>query len=312
MIRFLCRRLLVLSPLLLGVSVFVFAVLRHGKTDPAMAYLRLSGLPPTESLLATTRESLGLNQPLWKQYLDWLSSALQGDLGLSYVTGNPALNEILYYLPATIELTMWAMAATIFISVPLGIAAALYKDRWPDHLTRIFAFSAVSMPSFWLGFLLVLLFSRHLDILPAMGRGGPEFLILPVFTLSFMSMGINIRLVRASMLEHMHSRSVIYARSRGLKKWRIIGQHVLRNAFIPVLTSMSMHFGELLGGAVIVENIFNWPGVGRYVVSAIYNHDYPVIQTFTLVTTLIFVFVNLLTDVLYARIDPRIRLGEGR
>ena len=263
MIRFLCRRLLLLFPLLLGVSVFVFAVLRHGKTDPAMAYLRLSGLPPTESMLAATRENLGLNNPLWKQYLDWLTSALQGDMGLSYVTGNSALHEILYYLPATIELTMWAMAATIFISVPLGIAAALYKDRWPDHLTRIFAFSAVSMPSFWLGFLLVLLFSRHLDILPAMGRGGPEFLVLPVLTLSFMSMGINIRLVRASMLEHMHSRSVTYARSRGLKKWRIIGQHVLRNALIPVLTSMSMHFGELLGGAVIVENIFNWPGVGR-------------------------------------------------
>ncbi len=310
MFSFALRRIFTLIPLLLGVSFFVFCLLRYGETDPALAYVRLSGLPPTEAVLNTTREALGLNAPLWQQYLTWLANAVQGDMGLSYVTGQSALGEILYYLPATLKLTCWAMVLTIIGSIPLGVVAALYKDRWPDHCVRLFSFTAVSMPSFWLGFLLILLFVRILNVLPAMGMEGAEFFILPVVTLSFMSIGINARLIRSSMLEHMHSRSVTYAYARGLKKWRIIGQHVLRNAFIPVLTVMSMHFGELLGGAVIVENIFNWPGVGRYVVTAIYNHDYPVIQAFTLVTTIIFVVVSLVTDVLYAYIDSRVGLKD--
>ncbi len=305
MSRYIVRRLLTLIPLLLGVSLFVFCVLRLGKTDPAMAYARISGLPATPAILDDIRIELGLNNPIWQQYLDWLGAALHGDMGLSYVSGKPALGEILYFLPATLELTFWAICLTVVVSIPLGIISAYYKDKLPDYAIRILSFSAVSTPSFWLGFLLMLVFTKYFGFLPAMGRDGATSLILPVLTLSFMSIGINARLVRASMLEHMHSRSVAYAKAIGAPKHQIM-LHIARNASIPVLTTLSMHLGELLGGAVIVENIFNWPGVGRYVLTAIYNHDYPVIQSFTLVMAVIFVLLNLGVDILYAKIDPRI------
>ncbi len=309
MFLFILRRLLATIPLLLGISFFVFCILRLGDADAALAYIRLSGLVPTEAMLAEVRQELGLNLPLWHQYFLWLSKAVQGDWGLSYVSGTSALHEVLAYMPATLSLTFWAIVLTVLGSIPLGIVGALYRDRWPDTLIRIFSFSAVSMPSYWLGFLLVLVFARLWDVLPAMGNAGPLSYILPVCTLAFMSLGINARLVRASVLEHMQSRAVTYARSRGLSSLRI-WLHILRNASIPVLTALSMYFGELLGGAVIVESIFNWPGVGRYVVSAIYNHDYPVIQAFTLLMVCIFVVINLVVDIVYASIDPRIILTK--
>ncbi len=310
MLRFILRRLLTLIPLLLGISLFVFCVLRLGKTDPALAYARISGLPPTEQILSEIRLNLGLENPLWQQYIDWLMAALQGNMGLSYVSAKPALDEILYFLPATLELTFFAICLTTVISIPLGIISAYYKDRFPDYIIRILSFSAVSTPSFWLGFILMLAFSKYFGFLPAMGKDGVTSFILPVLTLSFMSIGINARLVRASMLEHMHSRSVIYAKAIGAPKSKIL-LHIFRNACIPVLTTLSMHLGELLGGAVIVENIFNWPGVGRYVLTAIYNHDYPVIQAFTLVMAVVFVFLNLGVDILYAKIDPRIKITKA-
>ncbi len=305
MLIFILRRLLALIPLCLGISLFVFLVLRMGNADAALAYVRLSGLPPTEAVLSEVRESLGLHLPLWEQYLRWLVQAVQGDWGLSYVSGTSALGEILAFVPATLELTLWAMLLTVVGSIPLGIIGALYRDTWPDYAIRCLSFSAVSMPSYWLGFLLILVFARWWDILPAMGYGGADFLVLPVCTLAFMTLGINARLVRGAILEHMQSRYVIYARARGVVRWRI-WLHILRNASIPVLTALGMYFGELLGGAVIVESIFNWPGVGRYVISAIYNHDYPVIQAFTLLMAFIFVGINLIVDILYAIIDPRV------
>ncbi len=309
--HFLWRRLLALVPLGLGISLFVFLVLRLGDADAALAYVRLSGLPPTEDVLREVRAELGLNLPLWQQYLRWLSEAMQGNWGVSYVSGTSALGEILQYLPATLQLTLGAMALTVLGSVVLGTVAALYRDGWPDYVLRIFSFSAVSMPSYWLGFLLILLFARYWNILPAMGNEGALSMILPICTLAFMTLGLSARLVRAALLEHMHSRAVMYARSRGLSSWQR-GIHIGRNAAIPVLTALSMYFGELLGGAVIVESIFNWPGVGRYVISAIYNHDYPVIQAFTLVMTGVFVCINLLVDCLYVWIDPRMRLPRER
>ncbi len=303
------RRLIAVIPLLLAISFFVFSILRLGNTDAAMSYIRISGLPPTQDILDQVREEFGLNLPLWQQYWNWLLDALKGDWGLSYVTGTSALNEVLAYMPATLHLTLYAMFLTLVGSVILGIVGAIYRDRWPDTLIRIFSFSAVSMPSYWLGFLLVLLFARILDILPAMGNLGASSYILPVCTLAFMSLGINARLVRAAVLEYMQSRSVTYAKARGVHPWRIWLQ-ILRGASIPILTALGMHFGELLGGAGIVASIFNWPGVGRYVVTAIYNHDYPVIQAFTLIMVCIFITINLILDILYAIIDPRITLAK--
>jgi len=305
------RRILFLVPMLLVVSVVVFLLLRWGAGDPALTYLRLSQIPPTPQALADARSTLGLDRPLGVQYLDWLARAVRLDFGTSYVTHRPVLRDLLYYLPATLELAGVSLLLTILVSVPLGFLAAIHRESLLDNLTRVLAFTGVSMPSFWLGFLLVYWFSVRLGWLPPMGRGGLAHLVLPAITLALMSTCINIRLLRASLLEHLHARSVLYARARGVRERWVLGRHVLQNALIPVVTALGMHIGELLGGAVIVEIIFAWPGVGRYAVSAIYNRDYPVMQCFTLLMTGIFVACNLTVDILYAWLDPRIRFGRG-
>ncbi len=310
MLSFILKRLILLVPLLLAVSLIVFIILRLGENDPAMAYLRLSQIPPTPNALAQAREELGLNRPLPVQYLEWLAKAIKMDFGRSYVTGAPVTERLLYYLPNTLYLAGVSLLLTIVISLPLGIVSALKKDRWIDHLTRGIAFMGVSTPSFWLGFLLVMLFSVKLGWLPPLGMGSPAHIVMPAFTLALMSTCINMRLIRSNMLEQMHSRWVLYARVRGLKERWIIGRHVLKNALIPVITAIGMHAGELLGGAVVVEIIFAWPGAGRYAVSAIYNRDFPVMQCFILMMTVIFVLINLLVDIAYAWLDPRIRLEK--
>ena len=304
------RRILVLMLLLLVVSVVVFLLLRLGAGDPAMMYLRLSQIPRTDEALAEARRVLDLDRPLEVQYLDWLARAGRLDFGTSYVTRRPVLGDLLYYLPATLELAGVSLLLTIVVSVPLGILAALRRESFLDNATRVLAFTGVSMPSFWLGFLLVYAFSVQLHWLPTMGRGGPTHLVLPAITLALMSTCINIRLLRASLLEHLHTRAVLYARARGIRERWVIGRHVLQNALIPVVTGLGMHIGELLGGAVIVETIFAWPGVGRYAVSAIYNRDYPVMQCFTLLMTVIFAGCNLAVDIFYVWLDPRIRFGR--
>jgi nickel transport system permease protein len=310
--QFVFKRILVLLPILLTVSMVVFLILRLGEGDPAMSYLRLSQIPPTDQALAVAREQLGLNLPLPIQYAHWLSKAVAMDFGTSYVTRRPVLDDLLYYLPNTLTLAGVSMLLTLLLSFPLGILASLYRERWVDQATRAVSFLGVSLPSFWLGFLLVYVFSVKLGWLPPMGREGAASVIMPSFALALMSMCINIRLIRASMLEQMGHRVVLYARARGvLERW-VIGRHVLKNALIPVVTAMGMHVGELLGGAVVVETLFAWPGIGRYAVTAIYNRDFPVMQCFILLMTVIFVLCNLVVDILYAWLDPRIRMeGES-
>lgn len=310
MLRFLAKRLLLLVPILLVVSMLVFLVLRLGDNDPAMSYLRLSQIPPTDEALATARAHLGLDRPLPIQYLDWLWKALHLDFGVSYVTGAPVLDRLLYFLPNTLELAGISLLFTMGFSLLLGILSALRKDRWLDHLVRVLAFLGVSTPSFWLGFLLVFLFSVQLRWLPPLGIGGLSHIVMPAFTLSLMSLCINTRFIRGSILEQMNTRSILYARIRGIPEKWIMGRHVLRNSLIPVVTALGMHIGELLGGAVVVEVIFAWPGAGRYAMSAIHNRDFPVMQCFILLMTVIFVCCNLMVDILCTWIDPRLRMGE--
>lgn len=310
MFVYIIRRLLLLIPMLLGVSVVVFCILHWGEGDPAMAYLRLSRIPPSVEALEEARRHLGLDQPLAAQYLEWLWKAVRLDFGVSYVTRRPVLDDLLYYLPATLELAGAALVLTLVVSLPLGILAALRRDRWQDHLARGFAFFGVSMPNFWLAFLMVYVFSVKLDWLPALGRGGPQHLIMPAMALALMSTAINTRLVRLSMLEHLGQRFVLYARVRGVSERRIVLHDVLKNAALPVITALGMHVSELLGGAVVIESVFAWPGVGRYAVSAIYNRDFPVVLCFMLLMTIIFVICNLLADIAAACLDPRIG-GEG-
>ncbi|HHN8364297.1 nickel ABC transporter permease subunit NikB [Morganella morganii] len=312
MMRFIFRRMLLLIPMLLGTSLFIFLILRLGPSDPALDYLRLSKIPPTPQAVESARELLGLDKPVMTQYFHWLSDALHLDFGISYATQKPVLPDLLYFLPATLQLAGLALALTIILSVPMGMLAARYREKWPDQLVRVIAFIGVSMPNFWLGFLLILLFSIHLGWLPPMGKGEAKHLIMPVIAISLMSLAINARLLRASMLEVAGQRHVRYARLRGLSEMTVERSHILRNAWLPVITAIGMHIGELLGGALIIESIFSWPGVGRYAVSAIMNRDYPVIQCFTLLMVVIFVLCNLIVDIIYAIADPRIRLSaEG-
>ncbi len=312
MMRFIFRRVLLLIPMLLGTSLFIFLILRLGPSDPALDYLRLSKIPPTPQAVESARELLGLDKPIMTQYFHWLSDALHLDFGISYATQKPVLPDLLYFLPATLQLAGLALALTIILSVPMGMLAARYREKWPDQLVRVIAFIGVSMPNFWLGFLLILLFSIHLGWLPPMGKGEAKHLIMPVIAISLMSLAINARLLRASMLEVAGQRHVRYARLRGLSEITVERSHILRNAWLPVITAIGMHIGELLGGALIIESIFSWPGVGRYAVSAIMNRDYPVIQCFTLLMVVIFVLCNLIVDIIYAIADPRIRLSaEG-
>lgn len=310
MLKFILRRVLLIFPILLAVSIIVFILLHCGKGDPAVSYLRLSQIPPTDEAVALAREQLGLNKPLIAQYLDWLAKAVKLDFGLSYVTRRPVLPEILYYLPSTLQLAGASLLITIGASLPLGIWAALRRNCLPDHITRAISFFGVSIPNFWLGFVFIYVFAIRFHWLPAMGKGGISHLLMPAVTLAFMSLAINIRLIRSSILENLNARSVTFARARGLREWSVIGVHVLKNSFIPLMTSVGMHIGELLGGAVVVESVFSWPGVGRFAVSSIYNRDFPVMQCFILFMVVIFVACNLVVDVCYAWIDPRIRFGN--
>ncbi|MFH1136683.1 MAG: nickel ABC transporter permease subunit NikB [Pseudomonadota bacterium] len=311
MFKYVLRRMLILIPLLLVVSLLVFLTLRMGENDPAMSYLRLSQLPPTDEALAHAREQLGLNRPVAVQYFDWLGKALRLDFGVSYVTGAPVTERLLYYLPNTLYLGGVSLVLTLLLSFPLGIYSALKKDRWPDQAVRALSYVGVSTPSFWLGFLLVFVFSVKLGWLPPLGKGGLSHVIMPALTLSLMSMCINTRLIRGSMLEQMFTRSVLYARIRGVPEKWVIGRHVMKNSLIPVVTAVGMHIGEMIGGSVVVEMIFAWPGVGRYAVSAIFNRDFPVMQCFILMMTALFVICNLGVDILYAWLDPRIRYEGG-
>lgn len=309
--RYVLRRILLLIPMIFAASVIIFLMLRLGTGDPALDYLRLSNLPPTPEMVASTRAMLGLDQSLVTQYAGWLWKALHLDFGLSFATQRPVIDDVMHFLPATLQLAGAALVIILLTSVPLGIWAARHRDRPADFIVRMIAFLGVSMPNFWLAFLLVMFFSVYLQWLPALGYGGWQHLILPAASIALMSLAINARLLRASMLEVAGQRHVTWARLRGLSDRQTERRHILRNASLPVVTAIGMHIAELIGGTMIIENIFAWPGIGRYAVSAIFNRDYPVIQCFTLVMVVVFALCNLTVDLLNAALDPRIRRHEG-
>lgn len=312
MVDYIVKRLLSIIPVLFGISVITFLLLRLTPGDPAEAYLRLSQIPATEAAVQAVRLELGLDRPLIVQYGDWLAKALMLDFGRSYATHRPVWDEMMFLLPATAELAGVSLCITLAVSLPMGILSALYKDSWFDHCCRLLAFTSAAMPNFWLGFMLMYFFAFQLDLLPTLGRGSWQHFILPAATLSFGYIATYIRLLRISMLENMEQPFVFYARARGLKESWVIGRHVLKVALLPVVTALGMSIGHLLSGSVIVESIFAWPGIGRFCVSAILNRDYPVVQCFVLMMSVVFVTANLFVDIAYAWLDPRIRLkGES-
>ncbi|MFE6167927.1 nickel ABC transporter permease [Viridibacillus arvi] len=309
---FIVKRLSSLVPILLGISIITFILLHLIPGDPAVAYLRLSNIPPTDVAVAELRLKLGLDNPLHIQYFEWLGKVIQLDLGMSYVSKNTVWDEILLHLIPTIQLTMTALFFIVVISLPIGVISAIYKGKWIDKFSRIIAYISVSMPTFWFGFLVIFFLSVKLDLFPVLGRGTLAHLILPSLTLAFGYIGTYIRLLRASMLENLNEPFVVYAKARGLRQRQIISRHVLKKSILPVVTGLGMSFGNMLGGAVIVETIFAWPGMGQLFVSSILNQDYPMIQGCVLFMSVIFVFCNLLVDVTYSFLDPRIRLEGGK
>ena len=286
-----------------GVATLVFAALRLSG-DPAATML--PGDASVDELVALRRQ-LGLDRPLWLQYLAFLGGALTGDFGTSFRHQQPALPLVLERLPATLELAGAALVLAIALALPLGILAAVYRGRLVDVAAMAFAVVGQATPYFWMGIMLILVVSVELGWLPTSGRGGVERLILPAITLGTHFAASLARLTRTSMLEVFGQQFVTTARAKGLSEWSVVLGHTLKNAAVPVITLIGLQFGTLLGGAVVTETIFAWPGVGRLAVQSVFVRDYPVVQAGVFVLALTFVAINLVVDLLYGVLDPRIR-----
>ncbi len=290
---------------LLGVSFVVFFIL-HLTGDPAVILL-----PPdaTAEDLRRFREAMGFNDPFLVQYGRFLAGALRGDFGQSVRHGEPAFALVLERLPATFELSGAALVVALCLAIPAGIVSAVRRNTIIDYISTVTALLGQSMPTFWLGIMLILVFSVHLNLLPSSGRGGFGHLIMPALTLGLFTTARIMRLTRSGMLEVLNQDYIRTARAKGVAGPPIVWKHALKNAAIPIVTIVGIELGTLLGGAVITETIFAWPGVGRLSVQAIYNRDYPVVQAAVFLLASTFVLVNLAVDVIYTYLDPRIRLS---
>lgn len=332
MLQYIMRRLLQLIPVLLGMTFIVFLIIRAIPGDPAVVIL---GQQATEEAVAALRESLGLNNPWYIQYFEYLKNLFTGDLGQSIRTRTAVNEEIWPYLAATFELSIFAIVIAVVIGVNAGIISAWFQNSWFDYTAMVLALIGVSMPIFWLGLMMQYQFSLQLDWLPTTGRENVRdpvnaitnlyvldtiiqgrfdqtvdvlrHLVMPGLALATIPMAIIARMTRSSMLEVMKSDYIRTARAKGEKMFWVVYKHSLKNAVIPVLTVIGLQTGLLLGGAILTETIFGLPGIGRYIYEAISSRDYPVIQSGILVVAFIFVMINLIVDILYSIIDPRIR-----
>jgi ABC-type dipeptide/oligopeptide/nickel transport system permease component len=286
-----------------GVSLVVFALV-HLSGDPVLLMVS-SDAPP--DVVATTRHALGFDRPLREQFADYVTRAARGDLGVSLRSSLPVANLIQQRLPATVELTLAALLIAVVVAIPAGIVSAVKRGSALDRLAMVGAVAGQAVPIFWLALLLIAFFGVYLRWLPVFGRGSLAHLVLPAVSLSTVILGRLARLVRSSMLEVLGQDYVRTARAKGVSEVRVLAGHALKNAAIPIVTLLGLQFAQLLGGAVVTETIFAWPGIGRLVVEAIFNRDFPVVQGVVLVVSLIFVAVNLLVDLAYAALDPRIR-----
>ena len=318
--------------MLLGVSIVVFIMVRAIPGDPAQIIL---GQNATQAQVAQLRAEMGLDKPIFIQYALFLRDAMTGDLGESIVSGRPVTTELLTRLPATLELTGFAMFIAILVGVPVGVIAAVKQYSWLDKITAVLALTGISMPIFWLAMILVVIFTVNLQLLPFPGRlssdtaisavtglvlvdslltfnfagfwDGLKHLILPAVALGTIPMAIITRMTRSSMLEVMNEDYVRTARAKGVMPWRVVFKHALRNALLPTITVIGLQVGLLMGGAIITETIFSWPGIGQIAYASINRRDYAMIQGVVLYGALLFVLVNLLVDILYAVLDPRVR-----
>lgn len=286
-----------------GVSLVVFGLV-HLSGDPVLLMVS-SDAPP--DVVAATRHALGFDRPLHRQFTDYVARAARGDLGVSLRSSLPVATLIRERLPATVELTVAALLIAVAVAIPAGIVSAVKRGSALDRLAMVGAVAGQAVPIFWLALLLIAFFGVYLRWLPVFGRGSLAHLVLPAVSLSTVILGRLARLVRSSMLEVLGQDYVRTARAKGVGEVRVLAGHALKNAAIPIVTLLGLQFAQLLGGAVVTETIFAWPGIGRLVVEAIFNRDFPVVQGVVLVVSLIFVAVNLLVDLAYVALDPRIR-----
>ena len=308
MVVYIIRRFFSMIIILFCVSIITFSLMHLVPGDPAYIIAeRLYGHDISEETVEKVKEELGLDRPVWIQYGRWLSRALQGDFGTSYRTGLPVLPEIMGRLPATLQLALAASAISLIIAIPIAVISARKAYSLVDHASMLGAMVGVSMPNFWLGLLLILVFSVQLGWFPVYGRGGMAHLILPAVTLGTGMAAVTARLTRSSLLEILKLDYIRTARAKGLRESTVVQKHALKNAFIPVVTVIGLQFGALLEGAVIVEVIFAWPGIGRLLVESIFARDFPVIQGCVFIIAVMYIIVNLLVDLSYPLLDPKIR-----
>ncbi len=310
--RYALRRLAVLVPTLLGMSFLVFSVASLTPGDPAEEYAqRVSDRPPTAEQLAAARRELRLDRPFVVQYVSWVGHALGGDLGRSFFTRRPVAAEIRHRIPFTLQLAVPAAVLSLMLAVLVGTVCAFYRNRLVDQVVRILSLAGASMPSFWLALVLIIVFSVRLQLFPVAGRqAGLSSAVLPVVALSLPSAAVLGRFIRSTLLEVLGEDYIRTARSKGVREALILRRHALRNSLVPVVTAFGTSLGHLLAGTVVIESIFAWPGLGTLTLDAIRHRDYPMLQAFILFSGLVVIVINLIVDVSYAAIDPRIRPGR--
>ncbi|MCK4393877.1 ABC transporter permease [Candidatus Bipolaricaulota bacterium] len=303
MFAYFLRRLLLMIPVILGVILVVTATLDFIPGDPAELLL---GQFATPESIQTLRHELNLDQPFFIRYLRYVGDLFRGNLGQSITLKRAVSEEIMETLPATLELTGVSMLLVLVVSIPLGTLVAAKPNSVLDNIVRLFSLAGLSMPVFWTGIVLILLFSVNLRLFPVGGYGGLRHLLLPAVTLASASIGMVTRMVRSSVMEVLREEYITSARAKGLKEWTVLFKHALRNGLIPVVTVLGSQVGQMMGGAILTESVFAWPGLGRLTVHAIFRRDFVLIQGVVVVLALIYVLVNLLVDLSYALINPRI------
>jgi len=309
MFNYTIKRIFEVIPVLLIVSIIVFSVMHLLPGDPTLLMLAgAEGGSIPQERLDELRIIMGLNKPLYEQYYNFISNAISGDLGTSIRLRTPVTEILLQKFPYTIKLSLLGLMIAIFLGVVIGLVAALFKDTWLDHFSMTFSLIGVSMPIYWLGLLLILVFSINLNIFPSSGATGWKSIVLPALTLGFVSAGLISRLLRSSLLEVLNEDYIRTAKGKGLTDKIILIKHALKNAMIPVITILGLQFGNMLAGAVVTETVFSRPGLGRLVVNGILWKDYPLIQGTVLFIACIYVLVNLFVDISYYWFDPRIKL----
>jgi peptide/nickel transport system permease protein len=313
LLRHILTRLVALIPMLIALSMASFALVHVIPGDPALVMLGGEGTPQQ---VAELRTQLGLDRPLAVRYWEWLTHIARGDLGQSLYNKTRVVDELAWRLPTTLTLVLMALLLSVAIGVPAGLLSAVYRNSWVDHVARLVTLVSLSVPSFWLGLMLIILFSLKLNLLPVVGYKsvmtdfwvGIRFLILPSLALGTYLTALLARLVRSSVLEVLGQEYIRTARAKGLREHVVLFRHALRNALIPAVTVTGINVGILLGGSAVIETLFVIPGVGQFVISSLYNRDLPVIQGLILYISVLYVFVNLAVDILYTYLDPRLRL----